>query len=56
MKMPSYGISEKKILQPLIDVMSRATKTQREMKVSDVFDFSFAKKVNEERKASGWKP
>ena len=36
--------------------MRKATKTQREMKVGDAFDFSFAKKANEEIKASGWKP
>jgi NitT/TauT family transport system substrate-binding protein len=50
------GISEDKILQPLIDDMKRTTKSQREMKVSDVFDFSFARKAGEELKASGWKP
>jgi ABC-type nitrate/sulfonate/bicarbonate transport system substrate-binding protein len=50
------GISDDKILQPLIDDMKRTTKSTREMKVSDVFDFSFARKANEELKASGWKP
>jgi NitT/TauT family transport system substrate-binding protein len=50
------GISDDKILQPLIDDMKRTTKSQREMKVSDVFDFSFARKAGEELKASGWKP
>ena len=50
------GISDAKILQPMIDEMKAATKTQREMKFADVFDFSFARKANEEVKASGWKP
>jgi ABC-type nitrate/sulfonate/bicarbonate transport system substrate-binding protein len=50
------GISDDKILQPLIDDMKRTTKSQREMKVGDVFDFSFARKAGEELKASGWKP
>ena len=50
------GISDDKILQPLIDDMKRTTKSTREMKVSDVFDFSFARKANDELKASGWKP
>lgn len=50
------GITDEKILQPLIDDIRKTTKTQREMKVGDVFDFSFAKKANEEIKASGWKP
>ncbi|MSP40427.1 MAG: ABC transporter substrate-binding protein [Deltaproteobacteria bacterium] len=50
------AISEDKIIQPLIDDMKRTTKSTREMKVSDVFDFSFARKAGEELKASGWKP
>ena len=50
------GISDDKILQPLIDDMKRTTKSQREMKVADVFDFSFARKAGEELKASGWRP
>ena len=50
------GISDAKILQPMIDEMKAATKTQRDMKFADVFDFSFARKANEELKASGWKP
>jgi len=50
------GISDAKILQPMIDEMKAATKTQRDMKLTDVFDFSFARKANEELKASGWKP
>lgn len=50
------AISDDKTLQPLIDDMKRTTKSTREMKVSDVFDFSFARKANEELRASGWKP
>lgn len=50
------GISDAKILQPMIDEMKAATKTQREMKFADVFDFSFARKANEELRVSGWKP
>ena len=50
------GVSDAKILQPIIDEMKAATKTQRDMKFADVFDFSFARKANEELKASGWKP
>ena len=50
------GISDAKILQPMIDEMKAATKTTRDMKFADVFDFSFARKANEELKASGWKP
>jgi len=50
------GVSDEKILQPMIDDMRRTIKTTRELKLADVFDFSFAKKANEEIKASGWKP
>lgn len=50
------GASEEKILQPMIDEMKRATKTQRDMKVNDVFDFSWIRKANEELKNSGWRP
>jgi ABC-type nitrate/sulfonate/bicarbonate transport system substrate-binding protein len=50
------GASEEKILQPMIDEMKRATKTQRDMKVNDVFDFSWVRKANEELKNSGWRP
>ena len=50
------GINDAKILQPMIDEMKAATKTQREMKFADIFDFSFARKANDELKASGWKP
>ena len=50
------GASEEKVLQPMIDEMKRATKTQRDMKVNEVFDFSFVRKANEELKMSGWRP
>lgn len=50
------GTSENRILQPMVDEMKRATKSQRDMKIADVFDFSFVRKANEELKASGWKP
>ena len=50
------GTSDAKILQPMIDEMKAATKAQRELKINDVFDFSFVRKANEELKASGWKP
>ena len=50
------GASEEKVLQPMIDEMKRATKTQRDMKVNDVFDFTWIRKANEELKMSGWRP
>src|SRR5918995_35238 len=50
------GASEEKVLQTMIDEMKRATKTQRDMKVNDVFDFSLVRKANEEIKTSGWRP
>jgi hypothetical protein len=36
--------------------MKRTTKVQRDIKVPDVFDLSFVKKVSAEITASGWKP
>jgi len=50
------GASDDKVLQPMIEEMKRATKTQRDMKVTDLFDFSFVRKANEELKTSGWRP
>jgi ABC-type nitrate/sulfonate/bicarbonate transport system substrate-binding protein len=50
------GTSDAKILQPMIDEMKLATKSTRDMKIGDVFDFSFVSKANEELKANGWKP
>jgi len=50
------GASDERVLQPMIDEMKRATKTQRDMRVNDVFDFSWVRKANEELKTSGWRP
>ncbi len=50
------GYSDDKVLQSMIDDMKRTTKVQRDIKVADIFDLSFAKTANEELKASGWKP
>ncbi len=50
------GTSEDRVLQPMIDEMKRATKTQRDMKVNDVFDFGMVRKANEELKMTGWRP
>lgn len=50
------GYSDDKTLQTIIDDMKRTTKVQREIKVPDVFDLSFVKKVSAEITASGWKP
>jgi hypothetical protein len=36
--------------------MIKTTKVQRDLKVGDVFDLTFAKKVNDDLKASGWRP
>ncbi|MGH7833617.1 MAG: ABC transporter substrate-binding protein, partial [Candidatus Binatia bacterium] len=47
---------DEKIMQSLIDDMRKTTKTQREVRFADVFDFSFVRKANEELKASGWRP
>lgn len=48
--------TQEKLLQELIDDMKKTTKVNREIKVTDVFDFSFVRKANEEIKASGWRP
>ncbi len=50
------GYSDDKTLQTIIDDMKRTTKVQRDIKVPDVFDLSFVKKVSAEITASGWKP
>ena len=50
------GYSDDKTLQSIIDDMKRSTKVQRDIKVADVFDLSFVKKVSAEITASGWKP
>ncbi len=50
------GIGDDKVLASMIDAMKKTTKVQRDIKVTDVFDLSFAKKANEELKSGGWKP
>ncbi len=50
------GISSDKRLQGIIDDARKSIGVTKEIKVSDIFDFSFARKANEELKASGWKP
>lgn len=36
--------------------MRRTTKTQREIKVPEIFELSYVKKGNAQLKASGWRP
>lgn len=50
------GFTHDEALQSLIEDMKKTTKVQREIKIADVFDLSFAKKAHEEIKSSGWKP
>lgn len=50
------GFTEDKTLQSMIDEMRRTTKTQREIKVPEIFELSYVKKANAELKASGWRP
>jgi ABC-type nitrate/sulfonate/bicarbonate transport system substrate-binding protein len=50
------GAPDEKVLQSLIDEMRKTTKTQREIKFAEIFDFSFVRKANEDLKASGWRP
>ena len=50
------AITEDRVLQSFIDDMKKTTKTQREIKVADIFDFSFVRKANGELKAGGWRP
>jgi NitT/TauT family transport system substrate-binding protein len=45
-----------KTLQSLIEDMRKTTKTQREVRFADVFDFGFVRRANEELKGSGWRP
>ncbi len=47
---------EEKTLQTVIDDMKKTTKIQRDIRVADVFDFSFIKKAGDELNARGWKP
>jgi len=50
------GFSDDKTLQAMINDMIKTTKVQREMKVADVFDLTFVKKVNDDLNAAGWRP
>ena len=50
------GIGDDKVLASMIDAMKKTTKVQKDIKVTDVFDLSFAKRANEELKSQGWKP
>jgi ABC-type nitrate/sulfonate/bicarbonate transport system substrate-binding protein len=50
------GVTEEKLLQGLIEDMKKITKINREIKVTDIFEFSFVGKANAELKESGWKP
>jgi NitT/TauT family transport system substrate-binding protein len=50
------GFSDDRTLQAMINDMIKTTKVQRDLKVGDVFDLTFAKKVNDDLKASGWRP
>lgn len=50
------GFTDDKMLQSMIDEMRRTTKTQREIKVPEIFELSYVKKANAELKASGWRP
>lgn len=50
------GIPEEKGLQGLIEDMKKTTGTKKEFRITDIFDFSFARKANEKLKTSGWRP
>ena len=50
------GVTSEKVLQGFIDDMKKTTRVNREIKIADIFDFRFIVKVNEELRASGWKP
>ena len=50
------GFSDDKTLQAMINDMIKTTKVQREVKVGDVFDLTFVKKVNDDLNAAGWRP
>lgn len=50
------GVTSEKVLQGFIDDMKKTTGVKREITVTDIFDFRFIRKVNEDLKASGWKP
>jgi ABC-type nitrate/sulfonate/bicarbonate transport system substrate-binding protein len=50
------GLTDEKVLQSFIEDMKKTTKVQKDIKVSDIFDFTYVRKANEELKASAWKP
>jgi len=50
------GIASERVLQGFIEEMKKTTKVSGEFKVADIFDLSFIRKVNEDLKASGWRP
>lgn len=50
------GYSDDKVLRGMIDAMKKTTKTDRDIKVSDIFDLSYIKKAAADLNASGWKP
>jgi ABC-type nitrate/sulfonate/bicarbonate transport system substrate-binding protein len=50
------GFSDDKTLQAMINDMIKTTKVQRDVKVGDVFDLTFVKKVNDDLNAAGWRP
>lgn len=50
------ALTDDKILRQFIEDMKKTTKVNREIKVSDIFDFTLVRKANEELKASGWRP
>ncbi|HXG50676.1 MAG TPA: ABC transporter substrate-binding protein [candidate division Zixibacteria bacterium] len=50
------GVTDDGVLQAMIDSMKKTTRVQREIKVADVFDLSFARRANRDLEARGWKP
>jgi ABC-type nitrate/sulfonate/bicarbonate transport system substrate-binding protein len=50
------GVPADSVVQGFIDEMKKTTGVKKDLKISDVFDFRFIRKVNEDLKASGWKP
>src|ERR1051325_4964987 len=50
------GYTDDRVLQLMIDEMKKTTKTQRDIKISDIFDLSFVRRASDELKSTGWKP
>jgi ABC-type nitrate/sulfonate/bicarbonate transport system substrate-binding protein len=50
------GVPAESVVQGFIDDMKKTTGIKRELKVTDVFDFRFIRKVNKELNASAGKP